>query len=30
MKIVTKISLSELQEMSRHFFGDMVKGVVDV
>ncbi|MCL2682561.1 MAG: DUF5674 family protein [Bacteroidales bacterium] len=31
MRIVnTKISTQELQEMAHHFFGDMVKGVVDV
>jgi hypothetical protein len=31
MKIIsTKISLNELQEMAHHFFGDMVKGVVDI
>lgn len=31
MKIIsTKISLGNLQEMASHFFGDMVKGVVDI
>jgi len=30
MKVVTKISMQELEEMAHHFFGDMVKGVVDV
>jgi len=31
MKIVnTKISMDELQKMADHFFGDMVKGVVDI
>jgi len=30
MKITSKISLQELQETAHHFFGDMVKGVVDV
>lgn len=31
MEIInTKISLQELEEMAVHFFGDMVKGVVDV
>ena len=31
MKIITDtISITELQEMAGHFFGDMIKGVVDV
>jgi len=31
MRIIsTKISMEELQKMAHHFFGDMVKGVVDV
>lgn len=30
MKIVTEISLSELKEMSKNFFGNMVKAVVDI
>ncbi len=31
MKIITdSISISALKEMAGHFFGDMVKGVVDV
>lgn len=30
MKICTEISLLELKEMSKNFFGNMVKAVVDV
>ena len=30
MRIVNQISIQELQEMSGHFFEDMVKAVVDV
>lgn len=30
MKIVKDLSLSELKEMMRNFFGDMVKGVIDI
>lgn len=30
MKIITKISLQELQRMSENFFGNLVKAVVDI
>ena len=30
MKIVSKISMQKLQEMSYHFFEEMVKGVIDI
>lgn len=30
MKIVAEISLDELKEMSKNFFGNMVKAVVDI
>ena len=30
MKVVEKISIQELQEMSYHFFEEMVKGVIDI
>ena len=30
MKIVEKILIQELQEMSCHFFEEMVKGVIDI